>query len=182
VIDWGLAKVLASPQSRSPGADPRDGGGTTQMSVPNLSRTEEGLAIGTPAYMAPEQAGGAAEATEQSDVFGLGGILCFVLTGRPPHKGTVSTVIKRVRSGDVAAAAALLDGCGAPGDLVALAKACLSPDAAARPKNAGARLPARSPTSAPAVARRASRGGRSCSGAGRPSGHADGLQGLDGDA
>ena len=137
VIDWGLAKVLASPQSRSPDADPRDADGTTQMSVPNLSRTEEGLAIGTPAYMAPEQACGSSVATEQSDVFGLGGILCTILTGLPPHKGKVSTVLKRVRSGDISSAAAMLDRCTAPKDLVALAKACLSADAAERPKNAG---------------------------------------------
>ncbi len=136
VIDWGLAKVMAAPQSRAAGADPRDGDGTTQMVVANLSHTAEGLAIGTPAYMSPEQASGAGEATEQSDVFGLGGILFYLLTGRHPHKGKVSTILKRVRSGDLASVHAQLDACGGPAPVVALAKACLSPDAADRPKNA----------------------------------------------
>ena len=137
VIDWGLAKVMAAPQSRAAGADPRDGDhGTTQMVVANLSHTAEGLAIGTPAYMSPEQASGAGEATEQSDVFGLGGVLFYVLTGRHPHRGKVSTTLQRVRSGDLDSVHAQLDACGGPKAVVALAKACLSPDPTDRPKNA----------------------------------------------
>ena len=67
----------------------------------------------------------------------LGGVLCTILTGLPPHKGKVSTVLKRVKSGDLSSATAMLDRCTAPKELVALAKACLSADAAERPKNAG---------------------------------------------
>ncbi len=137
VIDWGLAKVLLSPQSRAPGADPRDHHeGTTQMVVTNLSQTAEGVAVGTPAYMSPEQASGELPATEQSDVFGLGGVLFHLLTGRPPHQGKVSTVLRRVRAGDLDTVRAQLDASGGPKAVVALAKACLSPDPADRPKNA----------------------------------------------
>ena len=138
VIDWGLSKVLAAPQSRDPDADPRDHGGTTQMVVTNLSHTAEGIAIGTPAYMSPEQASGTLPATEQSDVFGLGGILFHLLTGQPPHQGKVSTILKRVRAGDLDNVYARLDRSGGPKAVVALAKACLSPDPADRPKNAAA--------------------------------------------
>jgi serine/threonine protein kinase len=139
VIDWGLAKVLLTPQSRSPDADARDlgeMGGTAQMVVNNLSQTAEGVAVGTPAYMSPEQASGTMPATEQSDVFGLGGVLFHLLTGQPPHQGKVSTILKRVRTGDLDDVHTRLDASGGPKAVVALAKACLSPDPDDRPKNA----------------------------------------------
>ena len=135
VIDWGLAKVLvAAPRTDSTGLD-----GTTQMCVPNLNLTDEGLAMGTPAFMAPEFAGGSADtATELSDVFGLGGILCFILTGRPLYAGQISSVMKRVKAGDVTEAFERLDECAAPKELVNVAKTCLSNDLAMRPKSAHA--------------------------------------------
>jgi tetratricopeptide (TPR) repeat protein len=49
--------------------------------------TVEGSLLGTPEYMAPEQAHGAENTTEQSDVYALGGTLYQMLTGLPPHSG-----------------------------------------------------------------------------------------------
>ena len=50
--------------------------------------SQAGSVLGTPAYMAPEQAGGDIERVDRrADVFGLGSILCEVLTGQPAYTG-----------------------------------------------------------------------------------------------
>jgi serine/threonine-protein kinase len=59
--------------------------------------------VGTPAYFAPEQAGGRTESIGPSaDVFGLGGILYCLLTGRPPFQGkALAEVVEQAREGRV---------------------------------------------------------------------------------
>ena len=96
--------------------------------------------LGTPAYMAPEQAVGAVEQVdERSDVFGLGAVLAVILTGRPPFVGDTaeSTRVLAAR-GKVEDCFARLDACGAEPELVALCKRCLSPEREDRPADAGA--------------------------------------------
>ena len=55
--------------------------------------SEPGLAIGTPAYMSPEQAGGSGELDGRSDLYSLACVLYEMLAGEPPHTGPTAQAI-----------------------------------------------------------------------------------------
>jgi serine/threonine-protein kinase len=150
VMDWGLAKVLprggladehkASRERERPEADAPDE--PTEIRTVRFgsgSDTAAGSVLGTPAFMPPEQAGGEVDRLdERADVFGLGAILCVILTGRPPYVAESGEAVRLMAvRGQLAEALARLDGCGADVELVALCKRCLSADREARPRQAG---------------------------------------------
>jgi len=84
VLDWGLAKLLG--QSDEFEADPMP---TLGDGAQDAGLTVQGEVVGTPAYMAPEQAEGRLKDIDQrTDIFGLGAMLYEILTGRPPFLGT----------------------------------------------------------------------------------------------
>jgi serine/threonine-protein kinase len=140
VMDWGLAKVLRRagddrPHAACPEPDPI---ATVRTQAAGWS-SQAGSVLGTAAFMAPEQAWGDVEQLdERCDVFGLGGILCVILTGAPPYARPVEELPAQARQAALAEAYARLDGCGADLELVALAKACLARESANRPRDAGA--------------------------------------------
>jgi tetratricopeptide (TPR) repeat protein len=140
VMDWGLAKVLMGgpPPESGPASPPRSTIYTVRTSGDDLSR--DGTVLGTPAYMAPEQARGDVDMLDaRADVFGLGAVLCEILTGRPPFAGpTPEETRRRSARCDVAEAFARLAACGADAELVRLAKACLDPKPERRPADAAA--------------------------------------------
>src|SRR5262249_48005429 len=102
--------------------------------------TQAGAVMGTPAYMAPEQARGKVDQLdERCDVFGLGAVLCVILTGQPPYTGAGGQeLLGKAQRADLGEALARRDGCGASPELLWLAEACLAESPQARPRDAGA--------------------------------------------
>ena len=97
--------------------------------------------VGTPAYMAPEQACGDVDGLdERCDVFGLGAILCEILTGAPPYRGReTGELLRKAARADLTDAFGRLDGMRGGRGFVQLAKACLAAEPADRPRDAGGR-------------------------------------------
>ncbi|HEU4390252.1 MAG TPA: serine/threonine-protein kinase [Blastocatellia bacterium] len=77
VMDWGVAKTANDAR------DPSELPARTVAVSGSAIDTVDGTVIGTPAYMAPEQARGES-VDERADVYALGAILHAILTGNPP--------------------------------------------------------------------------------------------------
>jgi serine/threonine-protein kinase len=94
VVDWGLAKATGK-------ADPGSGERTfIPSSASGSAETLPGSALGTPAYMSPEQAHGDLEHLgPRSDVYSLGATLYCLLTGKPPFEGDAGDVLRAVQKG-----------------------------------------------------------------------------------
>jgi WD40 repeat protein len=122
VVDWGLAKDLRHEEA----LEEKD-----QAPEPLADGlTVVGTVLGTPSYMAPEQARGE-RVDERADVYALGAILYTVLAGRPPYVGPSSTaVLEEVLKGKPRALRELQPGL--PEDLLALVEKAMAPEREAR--------------------------------------------------
>ncbi len=121
VIDWGLAKVLDGQggEDESPDAP----AGDAQL-------TQSGAVMGTPAYMPPEQAEGA-DVDERADVYALGAVLYYVLSGASPYAAASSeAVLTAVRRGPPPPIEEREPG--TPADLVTIVAKAMARDPAAR--------------------------------------------------
>jgi Flp pilus assembly protein TadD/tRNA A-37 threonylcarbamoyl transferase component Bud32 len=149
VMDWGLAKVLKeggiADELRSRQRDRAENvsvirtARSQEAGTPEVgSQTQAGTLLGTPAYMAPEQARGDVEQVdERADVFGLGAVLCEILTGKPPYTGKGTEVQYKARAAKLEEAFTQLEACGADVELIDLAKRCLAAEPWDRPRHAG---------------------------------------------
>jgi serine/threonine-protein kinase len=141
VMDWGLAKVLkeGGVADEQPAPHPVSVSVIrTVRSGSNMDESQAGSVLGTPAYMAPEQAEGDVEQVDRrADVFGLGSILCEILTGLPAYTGKkAAEVMRKAARGDTADALSRLDASGADAELITLAKDCLAAEMDQRPRDA----------------------------------------------
>ena len=146
VMDWGLAKVLKAggvideKKARQTHHDKSIIKTIRSIDAPGSagSDTQMGSVMGTPAYMPPEQALGAVDRLdERCDVFGLGAILCEILTGKPPYVAEKSIDVFRQSSrGKLQNCFQRLDSVNANNELVGLVKDCLELEPINRPRDA----------------------------------------------
>jgi len=128
VVDWGLAKDLGRGLEIEEGHDPLPA--TLPPEAGSDDRTVVGTVLGTPHFMAPEQARGL-PVDERADVYSLGAILYQLLTGAPPHAGkTLKEALAAAASERPEAVEALATE--APAELVAVVKKAMSLDPADR--------------------------------------------------
>src|SRR5262249_41821810 len=112
----------------------------TARSGSGTDLSQAGSVLGTPSYMAPEQARGEIDRLdERCDTFALGSILCEILTGEPAFTGRSSVEIQgKASRGELKEALDRLDSRGAEIELIGLAKECLAAELEDRPRHAGA--------------------------------------------
>lgn len=141
VMDWGLAKVLDElrraapewplisatpftaphlrPKLPEPAASGSDSGRVSTSRQEEADLTQDGTILGTPAYMAPEQALGRVQQIDQrSDIYALGGLLYAMLTLEPPveTEGGQLAVLMRVAEGEILPPQE--SGCSEPGESI----------------------------------------------------------------
>jgi len=146
VMDWGLAKLLGGAEQQAVGSRQEVVGSLpNQRDVPaaaietdrceaGLAPTMEGTTVGTPAYMAPEQATGrVSEVGPCSDIYSLGAILYEILTlERPVDEPTPVATLRRVAEGRIVSPEQRAPERHIPRELSAVVMKCMAKSPSAR--------------------------------------------------
>ena len=119
VTDFGIAKAISASRTH-------DGDATL---------TQAGASIGTPAYMAPEQAAGDPRTDHRADIYAFGCMAYELLAGRPPFLQRTPQHLLAAHMGATPESVAALR-VDTPGDLAALVMRCLEKEADRRPQQA----------------------------------------------
>jgi len=137
LMDWGLARICDHNDSApfDTRRNNEDGSAIGHSFFNNLPATHQ--VDGTPMYMSPEQARGEPVGL-RSDVFGLGAILCKILTGEPIYGGTSARkILKNAALADLSQIHDKLACVSADKPMVRLAQRCINVDLDKRPSDAG---------------------------------------------
>jgi len=118
VVDFGIAKAVG-------------------QALDTNTLTSAGMSLGTPAYMAPEQAAGD-DTDHRADIYAIGALLYEMLAGAPAFSGTLHQIVMDKVAKDAPSVAARCSS--ASPELVRLVARCLARDPAARPASAEALL------------------------------------------
>jgi serine/threonine protein kinase/Flp pilus assembly protein TadD len=130
VVDWGLAKSVGSRQNAE-GSEEVTEATLRPSSGSGVAATEMGSAIGTPAYMSPEQAAGQLDKLgPATDIYSLGATLYTLLTGRTPFEGEIDRgrVLQKVQHGDFPAPRKLISDLPRALDAVCLKAMAVKPE------------------------------------------------------
>ncbi|HEY2895634.1 MAG TPA: protein kinase [Gemmatimonadaceae bacterium] len=119
VTDFGIAKAIAAATSMASGA----------------TLTQLGTAIGTPAYMAPEQAAGDPATDHRADIYAFGCVAYELLAGQPPFPGLPPHKLLVAHMSETPKPVAMLRP-DCPPALASLIMECLAKDPASRPQSA----------------------------------------------
>ncbi len=126
VVDWGLAKAVGKKE-HDPTCEERT---LVPSPASGSGETLPGSALGTPAYMSPEQARGDLDSLgPRSDVYGLGGTLYCLLTGRPPFEGDdMVAILRAAQKGEFARPREIERSVPIPLEAVCLKAMAFNPD------------------------------------------------------
>ncbi len=119
VTDFGIAKALSEAKTAQPSA----------------TLTQMGTSLGTPAYMAPEQAAADPSANHRADIYAFGCMAYEVLAGRPPFHGRSPAKLLAAQMGETPAPLSQLRP-DTPPALASLVMRCLEKEADDRPQRA----------------------------------------------
>jgi tetratricopeptide (TPR) repeat protein len=132
IADWQRSgnpqSAIRNPQSKDSATLKITDFGLARLIADQSKLSQTGQILGTPSYMAPEQArGNRSQITARTDVYGLGAVLYELLTNRPPFDGfSLVDIFTRVLSEEPARPRSLVSSL--PGDLEAVCLQCLEKD------------------------------------------------------